>query len=114
MRISDWSSDVCSSDLLVDRPVAHLRHQVVAAALGDQLRYVGLGVAEIAEMPGRGRAGRDAGGYRSGERRVGEGGVVGGNFGGGRILKKKNTQQTQTVQTRHNSAKRYYNTSTDI
>src|SRR3546814_7492172 len=63
MRISDWSSDVCSSDILVDRPVAHLRHQVVAAALGDQLRYVGLGVAEIAEMPGRGRAGRDAGGY---------------------------------------------------
>src|SRR3546814_5865119 len=31
MRISDWSSDVCSSDLLVDRVVDHLEHHVVQA-----------------------------------------------------------------------------------
>src|SRR3546814_11281851 len=44
MRISDWSSDVCSSDLI-----------------GDQLRYRRLRIAEVAEVPGAGRAGLHAG-----------------------------------------------------
>ena len=44
--------------VFVDRLVAQLGHQVVAAALGDQLRDRGIGIAEIAEMARRGRAGR--------------------------------------------------------
>src|SRR3546814_18781463 len=32
MRISDWSSDVCSSDLRQDRPEPHHRHQVALPA----------------------------------------------------------------------------------
>src|SRR3546814_8567199 len=35
MRISDWSSDVCSSDLLVERIDAHRRPSTIADANGD-------------------------------------------------------------------------------
>src|SRR3546814_19311225 len=35
MRISDWSSDVCSSDLLVERIDAHRRPSTIADATGD-------------------------------------------------------------------------------
>src|SRR5690606_21187980 len=49
-------------EVLVDRLVAHLRHQVVAAALLDHSRDIRIGVAEIAEVPGIGGAGGDAGG----------------------------------------------------
>src|SRR3546814_5288440 len=46
MRISDWSSDVCSSDLVAALPdlADERRRQVVAqpvAALGENLRLVG-------------------------------------------------------------------------
>ena len=47
--------------ILVHRLAAHLRHQVVAAALGHQLRHRAVRIAEIAEMPRLRRAGRDAG-----------------------------------------------------
>src|SRR5262249_22553910 len=47
--------------VLVDRSVAQFRHQVVAAALGDELGDSGLGIAEIAEMPRMDRTGRHAG-----------------------------------------------------
>src|SRR5690606_444161 len=42
--------------------VAQLRHQRHAAAFGDQLRDVRIGVAEVAEMARAGRAGLHAGG----------------------------------------------------
>src|SRR3546814_16088800 len=36
MRISDWSSDVCSSDLNLDRPlVQHLGHSLLVLERGD-------------------------------------------------------------------------------
>src|SRR3546814_17544673 len=50
MRISDWSSDVCSSDLVGDRQAEQDLALVVEVvlALGDQLRMVGVG-----QGPGR-------------------------------------------------------------
>ena len=47
--------------IFVHRLVAHLRQQIVAFAGFDQLRDIGLGIAEIAEMAGAGRAGFHAG-----------------------------------------------------
>src|SRR3546814_14688113 len=47
--------------ITVDRLVSQLRHQRPAAAIGDQLRYRRLRIAEVAEVPGAGRAGRQAG-----------------------------------------------------
>src|SRR5262245_1578215 len=43
--------------VLVDRPVAHLRHQIEPAAFGDKLRNSARWVAKIAEMPCLGWAG---------------------------------------------------------
>src|SRR3546814_18672010 len=49
MRISDWSSDVCSSDLVVLAHPHHLaRSRMSAATLIDEIN----GVAEIARMGG--------------------------------------------------------------
>src|SRR3546814_1920415 len=67
MRISDWSSDVCSSDLLIQQPLKcttaamHITDKVVAA----------FGIK------------------RSEERRVGKDVAVRVDLGGGRIIKKK-------------------------
>src|SRR5260370_34308628 len=47
--------------VLVGGRIAHLGHEVVAAARGDHLRHRGTGIAEIAEMTRRGGARRDAG-----------------------------------------------------
>src|SRR3546814_14716100 len=44
MRISDWSSDVCSSDLPVER--RHLVLHEPGALVQDPVHHVGLGVAE--------------------------------------------------------------------
>src|SRR3546814_3803325 len=45
MRISDWSSDVCSSDLSRDgKPMAEPVHPVIAV---DRVRYVGDQVAMV-------------------------------------------------------------------
>src|SRR3546814_7290094 len=38
MRISDWSSDVCSSDLLADVPQPVPAHVAFGAGVGDQQR----------------------------------------------------------------------------
>src|SRR3546814_14489382 len=63
--------------ITVDRLVSQLRHQRHAAAPGDQLRYRRLRTAEVAEVPGAGRAGLHAGRLapalvRSDETRVGK------------------------------------------
>src|SRR3546814_7840541 len=68
MRISDWSSDVCSSDLAADD--VH-RHFVGAAVLGPAQRADRAGDAGMQVAAG---AGDDARG-RSEERRVGQEGV---------------------------------------
>src|SRR3546814_1556352 len=49
MRISDWSSDVCSSDLISVRDFVRL----AAAELGVSLRFVGSGVDEVAVVESR-------------------------------------------------------------
>src|SRR3546814_3985485 len=66
MRISDWSSDVCSSDLLAERkqtlrlaqrlPAGGIIMLVVAALLLTGQRHVFLGIfVRLGEGPGRGR-----------------------------------------------------------
>src|SRR3546814_9461423 len=62
MRISDWSSDVCSSDLIVDQIVEHLRRRRRVQ------RYAGLFAerpdvldAAVDVLPGLGMAGDDVG-----------------------------------------------------
>src|SRR3546814_15090901 len=46
MRISDWSSDVCSSDLTVPRGSARQLDQAVAAAKAAQPAWAGLPIEE--------------------------------------------------------------------
>src|SRR3546814_10936464 len=55
MRICDWSSDVCSSDLLVARDVAHL----LVIADGDQI--IGVGRILVAGMDAEESLGRKDG-----------------------------------------------------
>src|SRR3546814_19586171 len=86
MRISDWSSDVCSSDLILEGDVhVAARHDHVLRA-GDRLVFIGAteAVQELRNVPGLRPATDqllkvdDAGGerkLRSDERRVGEEGV---------------------------------------
>src|SRR3546814_14354544 len=45
MRISDWSSDVCSSDL----PIARLRKHCIALGIWDEERHAAMD-RELAEM----------------------------------------------------------------
>src|SRR3546814_20086377 len=54
MRISDWSSDVCSSDLALDDPAAALRH-LEGDALGgiDASAHADDAVAERREVVGQ-------------------------------------------------------------
>src|SRR3546814_7852051 len=50
MRISDWSSDVCSSDLAIGEPVGHIiEHQLARSGLDEQEGMVGVR-GEIAEQ----------------------------------------------------------------
>src|SRR3546814_2206232 len=72
MRISDWSSDVCSSDLLPDNIVPKtIRHTVAT-----QLRTRGVPQEQISTLLGHAYANRTTGVYakydRSEERRVGK------------------------------------------
>src|SRR3546814_13245699 len=102
MRISDWSSDVCSSDLcranIPGRPQAHRRLEGLGrgashAARGDGQRHAGL-------HRDRGRAplprGCD-GLRRSEERRVGKEWVSSVDLGGRRIIKKKRTKTKSAI-----------------
>src|SRR3546814_6938278 len=55
MRISDWSSDVCSSDLLLAGCIASGRGVLAAEALGADLAYIGspfLAASEANTQPG--------------------------------------------------------------
>src|SRR3546814_20475025 len=65
MRISDWSSDVCSSDLAVVHPADHLRGRDTDAVEEDLVEVGGPG--DLAQRPDV-----DPGGARSEERRVGK------------------------------------------
>src|SRR3546814_20830502 len=99
MRISDWSSDVCSSDLLA-QCLADLRHRAIAGprlwavaglAAGFRLARRRSGGADPARR--RTRAADDGGGdeARSEERRVGKRVSVRVDLGGRRTIKKNNT-----------------------
>src|SRR3546814_14107718 len=100
MRISDWSSDVCSSDL--GRSSA-TRTKCVTQAMWDDLKIrindsnIGIGVrnytaAELNALDG---------GRRSEERRVGTECVSRVDLGGGRIIKKKNNTKIENIKVIH-------------
>src|SRR3546814_17991747 len=108
MRISDWSSDVCSSDLpeaLVDhlriRPLAaHPRPpfgavQVAVAGLADQRQHPIGTLGKMCPQELLDQRGDLQG--RSEERRVGKECVVRVDLGGRRIIKKKNKNREYCV-----------------
>src|SRR3546814_12773225 len=86
MRISDWSSDVCSSDLLLERPVALrpvplcMAGEAAQHAADEGAHLLELGAAEAARG-GRRRAEADAGGHRRLIRIEGDAGLVAGDAG---------------------------------
>src|SRR3546814_10972528 len=92
MRISDWSSDVCSSDLPAD-----VREILTLGLAGIALsRYAGVWVAmkTIAEVV-ESAASFDLPDPRSEERRVGKSVSVRVDLGGRRIIKKKKKKSTE-------------------
>src|SRR3546814_12095912 len=68
MRISDWSSDVCSSDLTV----ATVPRRLIAEAIDMIVFIAGRGLARRIETIARVAGVDPDGGYRSEERRVGK------------------------------------------
>src|SRR3546814_17154044 len=97
MRISDWSSDVCSSDLLVAVRAGditqvgpwHVKLDTIEPVAGPN--WTALEARLLVRYGPGGKVTRMA---RSEERRVGKGGSVRVDLGGRRIIKKKNRQQT--------------------
>src|SRR3546814_10980035 len=93
MRISDWSSDVCSSDLFVDAntpPSRDVGSLPVASARPARTRSsLGPTVNDAAAFPRP----RDCVDRRSEERRVGKELSVRVDLGGRRIIKKKKTNE---------------------
>src|SRR3546814_3372783 len=79
MRISDWSSDVCSSDLFLRRAGGGERVAQLAAAILDRRPRPfdadggdgGLGLGDVGDGRACGEAGRQESSGRSEERRVG-------------------------------------------
>src|SRR3546814_16909757 len=88
MRISDWSSDVCSSDLLLPvgddlgRDAGRLVHDLAHRDAFGEIDVMGDAVLLGDD--------RDGIGVRSEERRVGKDVSVRVDLGGRRIIKKKN------------------------
>src|SRR3546814_8973261 len=101
MRISDWSSDVCSSDLghPGHRPRRHQNGRAGDERGGPQLhrKAAGPGTLPRAGQPGRG-AQRAAAAERSEERRVGEACVsTCRSWGSAYHIKKKNTNHPKNI-----------------
>src|SRR3546814_17351133 len=81
MRISDWSSDVCSSDLKTSREIAVMIGRIMMASTTPAVRIV-----VPAGLTGLAKNGRKP---RSEERRVGKEGVSTGRSRWSRYNKKK-------------------------
>src|SRR3546814_1156032 len=56
MRISDWSSDVCSSDLALHRALLLLELVLADVAVGDRFAHARLGFAAREDRHGQGQA----------------------------------------------------------
>src|SRR3546814_6095370 len=90
MRISDWSSDVCSSDLLGEAPLQGRRPLLMAVALGLAAAQVGNAGERAGGDRRRQRGGEDeAGGEAAHE--VAESG------GGGDIRSEEHTSELQSL-----------------
>src|SRR3546814_3726020 len=72
MRISDWSSDVCSSDLEIALPTCDAWKVFQALLLGSELQYQGPALAVGDPMSAHWRSGDQQLFGRSEERRVGK------------------------------------------
>src|SRR3546814_16505521 len=104
MRISDWSSDVCSSDLLLGQIVIddHGMHAVVAEELAHGAAGIGRQVLQRRRL--RGGGGDDDGvfhraGFLEGERMsvvLGKSVSVRVCIGGHRMIKKKTKEEPYT------------------
>src|SRR3546814_13474649 len=101
MRISDWSSDVCSSDLQRDRAEIGIERDIgprVGSGGGRRIGRCGCGLGGEGEEREKHREH----GQRSEERRVGKSVSVRVDLGGRRIIKKKtltqNTRYSQNTQ----------------
>src|SRR3546814_20553186 len=96
MRISDWSSDVCSSDLR-GRILPAMRASIVLLAAPTCFPRARRSAAQKPRLPQSGgdrgpcRSGTCRGRARSEERRVGKECVKRVDLGGRRIVKKHNT-----------------------
>src|SRR3546814_18231518 len=110
MRISDWSSDVCSSDLVGEVGIAALP---LVGAPGEGLGAPVVGQVVVAAVPGPflrrsfQQAGNDVRRVeRSEERRVGKECAVRVDLGGRRIIKKKKNN-TEDIYNRINTRNTY-------
>src|SRR3546814_15773599 len=108
MRISDWSSDVCSSDLAGNPPKEWIDsgYMLRADSIEELAEKCGIPVATlratIKRFNGFATSGVDADfhrGERSEERRVGKECVVRVDIGGRRIIKKKNREIYERLET---------------
>src|SRR3546814_19304312 len=78
MRISDWSSDVCSSDLLADEVSLHVEYELPAAeAIERRVRIDRRDLVQLKEA-----AGPPGSGVRSVEGEQRAGGAAGGDHAG--------------------------------
>src|SRR3546814_18951756 len=106
MRISDWSSDVCSSDLLQPAPHALHVRPVFVAALGGEVAFLAGDHGDVHDHQGRHQqpehpAAVDP--FRQDRKRVVRGKRVSGRveLRGGRIYKKNNQIKHHLYTTRY-------------
>src|SRR3546814_19093297 len=102
MRISDWSSDVCSSDLTVDLEDAGANKAMTFCVDAGTLQSIAtkLPAEGVATIESDGNTGISI--KRSEERRVGKSVSVRVDLGGRRIIKKKQNYRRRTTQTHNN------------
>src|SRR3546814_16471129 len=118
MRISDWSSDVCSSDLLQEaldllwaHPQVRAELQQLLAVLDAQVDHLHAPLATHPDVPlqvhGRYSRIEILAAFRSEERRVGKSVSVRVDLGGRRIIKKKKNENTikEKTHVRHKTHK---------
>src|SRR3546814_14949540 len=99
MRISDWSSDVCSSDLMQRAMQGHAAVFRTGESLAEGVDNLNAAWAKRGEVVAE-KNGNPSTVVRSEERREGKSVSVRVDLGGRRIIKKKKRKQTKKVHLR--------------